>query len=59
MEKKKEIEITDTENYEGYYSAREHVLLLDPKKIKNYDAYMKAKKGKKIDPILLNLYMSL
>lgn len=59
MEKKKEIELNDTENYEGYYPTREHLLLFNPEKLKKYDKYVKEKKVKKIDPTVLNLYLAL
>lgn len=59
MEKKKEIELNDTENYEGYYPTREHLLLFNPEKLKKYDKYVKEKKVKKLDPTILNLYLAL
>lgn len=59
MKEKKEIELNDTENFEGYYPTREHLLLFNPEKLKKYEKFVKENKSKKIDPTVLNLYLSL
>ncbi|GEM_PF-3716080 len=59
MEKKKEILLTDTENYEGYYPTREHLLIFNPEKFKKFEKYIKEKKSKKIDPVILDLFLSI